>query len=221
MDPVTISIALIVGKVVLKHQIRCWIQTETERTIALILTLLRDGYNIHTLHDVAKKKRAWTYDDPTEAEWRSLFAQGSCRHVDEVKELVERYQSETTRALVKAVVKDGETALKRFRVQRAAQIIPNLVEAGFDMQQLNIIFSNCNSQGMGEGEVMDAIAVLAHDDDATRALLHLALELCHLYQETGDVREVVGRVAEVGIQVLDNGWDLLQQVAEFILDATT
>jgi hypothetical protein len=219
MDPVTISIALIVGKVVIKHRIR--VQSETERTIALILTLLRDGYNIHTLHDIARKKRAWSLKDPTEAEWVSLYAQGNCRHIKKVIELVERYQSETTRALVKAVVKDGKTALKRFGVRRATEIIPDLVEAGFDMQQLNIIFSNCNSQGMGEGEVMDAIAVLAHDDDATRALLHLALELCHLYQETGDVREVVGRVAEVGIQVLDNGWDLLQQVAEFILDATT
>jgi hypothetical protein len=190
------------------------VQMEINRTIVLILTLLRDEYNIYTFHDVARKKRAWTLEDPTEAEWLSLYTQGSCRHSDEVKELVERYESGTTaRTLVQAVVTNGETTLKLYRVHRAWEIIQDLVDAGFDMQQLNLTFRNCQGQGMGEGELMDAIADVAHGhDNANNALLCLAVELCHLYDETGEVREVVWCVAEVGFQVL------FSKYGRFILD---
>jgi hypothetical protein len=147
MGPI-ISIGIVVVgvvgvKLLVRHQVRRRIRTEIDRTIELILTQLRDGYSIHSLHDIARKKGAWTLDDPTEAEWLNLFRQGKSKHVKEVKELVQRYQNgDTTRALVKAVVKDGPNVLKNMRVHRATGIIPSLVEAGYDMNQLNTIFAN-------------------------------------------------------------------------------
>jgi hypothetical protein len=215
MDPISAGIFLVGVKLLLRHNVRRQIRTETDRTIELILTLLRDGYSIHTLHDIARKKRAWTLADPTEDEWRNLFRQGRRRHKKEVDELVQRYQNgETTRALVKAVVKDGPNVLKNMRVQRATGIIPSLVEAGYDMNQLNTIFAN--GQDLGRQELGEAISVVIHDNDAKMALLHHAVELGQLYHETGEVSDVVERVASVGIDALESGWDLLEGVTDFL-----
>jgi hypothetical protein len=224
MDPVTaVSIVAVVGiKLLYKNHARNQLRTETERTSELILTLLRDGYSIQSLHFVAKKCRAWTLEDPTEAEWQKLFTQGNYRHAAEVKELVDRYKSsEATRALVKAVLEGGEVALKKMRVQRAKWILPELVEAGYDIHQLMNVFNGFDGQCPGEEELTEALRILTYNSDATKALKGLAVELGQLYMENGDVSEVVGRVAEVGLEVLDSGWELLQPVAEFFADWTT
>jgi hypothetical protein len=47
------------------------------------------------------------------------------------------------------------------------------------------------------------------------ALLHLAVELGQLYHETGEISDVVERVASVGIDALESGWDLLEGVTAF------
>lgn len=193
-------------------------QAELARATELILSLHRIGYQIPSIHAVAQKKASWFTKNPTEYEWNALFDEGRVRRKQEVEELVNLCgKNKPVRTLVTQVVAEGDVALNKIRVQRAKEILPILVEHGYDLHQLKEILDRTTGD-LSEDEIREALLVLINRDDATSALKDLAVELGVMYKESRDVGEVVGRVAEVGISVLESAWELLVAAGEFFAD---
>lgn len=222
MDPVSIGViaTVISTKLAIKnHQL----ERRSDRLIranSMLKILSQNGYNLHRLKAICKKHRA-IFQSVTDDDYRKLYRGKPDWTTKIAKDLIELSErSDTVYERVKEVLAMGaETFIAR---ERATELIPLVVEAGYDLAAIqNIASSNiassCEANGVwSANDVTEAVSVLANNDTAMMAIAEKAVELVVLCVQNRDVAIIVDGVVQIGMEALANVEGLGEAIAEFV-----
>lgn len=217
MDPVSIGViaTVISTKLAIKnHQL----ERRSDRLIranSMLKILSQNGYNLHRLKAICKKHRA-IFQSVTDDDYRKLYRGKPDWTTKIAKDLIELSErSDTVYERVKEVLAMGaETFIAR---ERATELIPLVVEAGYDLAAIQNIASSCEANGVwSANDVTEAVSVLANNDTAMMAIAEQAVELVVLCVQNRDVAIIVDGVVQIGMEALANVEGLGEAIAEFV-----
>jgi len=217
MDPVSIgAIAIVIStKLAIKnHQL----ERRSDRLIranSMLKILSQNGYNLHRLKAICKKHRA-IFQSVKDDDYRKLYRGKPDWTTKIAKDLIELSErSDTVYERVKEVLAMGaETFIAR---ERATELIPLVVEAGYDLAAIQSIASSCEANGVwSANDVTEAVSVLANSDTAMMAIAEQAVELVVLCVQNRDAAIIVDGVVQIGMEALANVEGLGEAIAEFV-----
>mmetsp|Transcript_31559 Transcript_31559/g.57139 ORF Transcript_31559/g.57139 Transcript_31559/m.57139 type:complete len:117 (-) Transcript_31559:25-375(-) len=100
---------------------------------------------------------------------------------------------------------------------RAPELIDILVEAGYDLPELQRIAAEVHAHGSwSQEQISAAVETLLDDNTASLALQEEAVELILLYLENEVASALVTGVVEMGLDVCENTGDLIEGIGELI-----
>ena len=216
MDPVSIGViaTVISTKLAIKnHQL----ERRSDRLIranSMLKILSQNGYNLHRLKAICKKHRA-IFQSVKDDDYRKLYRGKPDWTTKIAKDLIELSErSDTVYERVKEVLAMGaETFIAR---ERATELIPLVVEAGYDLAAIQSIASSCEANGVwSANDVTEAVSVLANSDTAMMAIAEQAVELVVLCVQNRDAAIIVDGVVQIGMEALANVEGLGEAIAEF------
>ena len=181
-------------------------QLECDRLIranSMLKILSQNDYNLHRLQAICKRWRT-IFQSVTGDDLRELYRGKPDWTTDIAKDLIELSgRSETVYNRVKEVLAMGaETFIAR---ERAAELIPLVLEAGYDLAAIQSIANSCEANGWSFNEVTEAVSVLAKRDTAMMAIAEQVVELVVLSVQNGDVAIIVESVVlQIGMEALAN-----------------
>jgi hypothetical protein len=225
MDPVSASIVLagVAGRVAYRrHQLirRC---SRKERAWNSLQSLAKAGIDLEQLRTLCRQERAWfqtvTPDDVTR------LCNGNQSYLNEASNLIKlSRRSNATFNFIVEELKDFTTAsLVTFltRQENNRQFIVDLLEAGYDLKELQNIASDATLNGWSESQVIDAIATLVKDDNLMQAIESDAIELVIEMVQNPDAAELVNGVVAICGGVVENGeaaWTVVTTAGELFFD---
>jgi hypothetical protein len=214
MDPVSIGVlaAVYSTKVAIKSHQKERQKDRLKRANSWLERLSRHGYDLHRLKALCKKQREM-FQSVTDDDLRKLCRGKPDRTRETAVNLIELSgRSDTVYYQVKEVLAMGaETFLAR---QRATELIPLVVEAGFDLAAIQNIASSCEANGWSFNEVTEAVSVLASRNTAMVTIAEQAVELVILCVQNQDATIILDEVAKMGMEALAN----VEGLGEAIVD---
>ena len=182
-------------------------QLECDRLIranSMLKILSQNDYNLHRLEAICKRWRT-IFQSVTGDDLRELYRGKPDWTTDIAKDLIELSgRSETVYNRVKEVLAMGaETFIAR---ERAAELIPLVLEAGYDLAAIQSIANSCEANGRWSAiDVEGAVSVLASRNTAMMAIAEQVVELVVLSVQNGDVAIIVESVVlQIGMEALAN-----------------
>lgn len=180
----------------------------------MLKVLSEHNYDLQILKELCKKERAW-FQSVDADDFRRLFQdhrdERAKQKAEELIKLSDR--SDTVYARVKEVSAMGRTTFLA-RV-RATELIPLVVEAGYDLAAIKTIASSsCEANGWTADDVAEAVSVLAKNNTAMTAIIEQAKELVVLCVQNADAATILNEVLEIGMEALANVVGLGEVVAE-------
>jgi hypothetical protein len=128
---------------------------------------------------------------------------------DIAKDLIELSgRSETVYNRVKEVT---ETFSAR---KKATELLPLVLEAGYDLAAIQSIANSCEANGWSFNEVTEAVSVLAKRDTAMMAIAEQVVELVVLSVQNRDAAIIVEGGVQIGMEAVAN----VEGLGEFVAD---
>jgi hypothetical protein len=198
MDPVSgiafgIFVAVISTKAAIKSHQKERRSDRLIRANSMLEILSQNGYNLHRLKAICKKHRT-RFQTFTDDYLSELYRGKPHRTRKTAKDLIELSgRSKTVYNRVKEVLAMGaETFIAR---ERATELIPLVVEAGYDLAAIQSIANSCEANGWSAIDVEEAVLVLASRDTAMMTIAaEQAVELVVLCVQNGDAAIIVDGV---------------------------
>ena len=220
MDPVSIGLiaaAVVSTKLAIRNHQQ---ERRSDRLIhanSMLKILSQNGYNLHRLKELCKKERA-IFQSVEVDDLRELYQNNENWTTKIAKDLIELSgKSVTVYNQVKEVLAMGaETFIAR---ERATELIPFVVEAGYDLAAIKSLASSCEEANgwWSANNVAEAVLVLANNDTAMMAIAEQAVELIVLCIQHRDVTIIINGVVEIGMEFLAIGEGLAEAVAEIVI----
>ncbi len=183
--------------------------------MALALAQAQAGFNLDFLAELCRKERAW-FEFVEEYELTMLCSPNPTLR-GTAKDLIELCgRSETVFNFVYGVKEYGSEAFIAYT--RAPELIDILVEAGYDLPELQRIAApEVHAHGSWSQEQISAtVETLLDDNTASLALQEEAVELILLYLEKEVASALVTGVVEMGLDVCENTGDIIEGIGELI-----